>query len=107
VVLPSGQRIYLREYAFVAPSQLGRPPTGRAGGPWTPLIGEAEKVAAAYRKMRRQNRRVSRWYRRNQAEIQERQRTDPMKWAGIGKGADWARLYPHGRKRILAWREVY
>jgi hypothetical protein len=88
----------------VAPSQVGRPPKGLTAGPWTPLIGEADEVLRTYRRFRRRTRRQSRWYRRNQHALEARRRREPG--FGIGKGADWARLYPHGRKRILAWREV-
>jgi hypothetical protein len=104
LITASGQKIWLREYAFVAPSQIGRPPPKCKAGPWIALVGEVDALRAAYRSMRKRTRRQSRWYRRNQHEIEARRRRDPK--CGLGKNADWARLYPHGRKRILAWREV-
>jgi hypothetical protein len=104
IILPSGRKVYLREWAFVAPSQVGRAPTGKIAGPWRPLIGDVDKVLQSYRWFRKWTRRQSRWYRRNQVAIQARRRRDPN--FHIGKGADWPRLYPHGRRRILAWREV-
>lgn len=105
VLMPDGRRIYLSEWAFVTRAQVETPRSQWKRGGWTPLIGEADKVLNEYRRFRRRTRRQSRWYRRNQAAIQRRRQTDPA--CGIGKNADWSRLYPHGKHRILAWREVW
>ena len=105
ITMPDGRRIWLREWAFVAPSQIGRPPTGKTGGPWEPLVASPEKLLREVRKFRKRTRQQSRWYRRNQHAIQRLRRSDPK--FGLGKNADWARLYPHGRHRILASRDVW
>ena len=105
ILMPDGRRIHLKEWAFVTRSQIAAPPPRPTVGRWQPLILEMEAQIAAYRSFRKRTRRQSRWYRRNQAAIEERRRREPR--YNLGKNIDFARLYPHGRHRILASREVW